>query len=60
MELNVGIKHIIDRNAIIIMGAGASYGAKNAFVSNLPRFALLDKIIVRSWISEIRFENFSK
>ena len=31
MELNVGIKHIIDGNAIIIMGAGASYGAKNAF-----------------------------
>lgn len=31
MELNLGIRHIIDGDAIIIMGAGASYGAKNAF-----------------------------
>lgn len=36
MELNVGIKHIIDGNAIIIMGAGASYGAKNAFLVTFP------------------------
>lgn len=40
MELNVGIKHIIDRNAIIIMGAGASYGAKNAF-GDFPSGTLL-------------------
>lgn len=31
MDLNIGIKHIIDGNAVIIMGAGASYGARNAF-----------------------------
>lgn len=31
MELDVGIKHIIDGNAIIIMGAGASFGAQNPF-----------------------------
>ena len=36
MELNVGIKHIIDRNAIIIMGAGASYGAKMFLVTSHP------------------------
>ena len=31
MELIDGIKHIIDGNAVVIMGAGASYGAENAF-----------------------------
>lgn len=31
MDLFEGIKHIIDGDAVIIMGAGASYGAKNAF-----------------------------
>lgn len=31
MDLTTAIKHIIDGNAVIIMGAGASYGAKNAF-----------------------------
>lgn len=31
MELDTGIKHVLDGNAIIIMGAGASYGAQNAF-----------------------------
>ena len=40
MELNVGIKHIIDQNAVIIMGAGASYGAKNAF-GDFPSGTLL-------------------
>ena len=30
MELSVAIRHILDGNAIIIMGSGASYGAKNA------------------------------
>ena len=33
MELREGIKHIFDENAVVIMGAGASYGAKNAFGS---------------------------
>lgn len=31
MELINAIKHIIDGNAVVIMGSGASYGAKNAF-----------------------------
>ena len=31
MELDTDIKHVLDGNAIIIMGAGASYGAQNAF-----------------------------
>lgn len=35
MELNQGIQYILDGNAVILMGAGASYGAKNAF-GNLP------------------------
>ena len=31
MDLTVAIKHILDGNGVIIMGAGASFGAKNAF-----------------------------
>lgn len=31
MDLTTAIKHILDGNAIILIGAGASYGAKNAF-----------------------------
>lgn len=31
MDLEIGIKHILDGDAVIIMGAGASYGAKNPF-----------------------------
>lgn len=31
MDLTTAIKHIIDGNAVIIMGAGASHGATNAF-----------------------------
>ena len=31
MDLETGIKHILDGDAVIIMGAGASYGAKNPF-----------------------------
>lgn len=31
MDIVAAIKHIIDGDAVIIMGAGASYGAKNAF-----------------------------
>lgn len=30
MELEKGIYHILDGNAIVIMGAGASYGAQNS------------------------------
>ena len=48
MELNVGIKHIIDRNAIIIMGAGASYGAKNAF-GDFPSGTLLAEELYKKW-----------
>lgn len=40
MELDIGIKHIIDGDAVIIMGAGASFGAKNAF-GDFPSGALL-------------------
>lgn len=40
MELIDGIKNIIDGNAVIIMGAGASHGAKNAF-GNFPSGSLL-------------------
>lgn len=42
MELNECIKHIIDGNAVIIMGAGASYGAKNAF-GDFPSGSMLAK-----------------
>lgn len=42
MELIDGIKHIIDGNAVVIMGAGASYGAKNAF-GEFPSGAKLAK-----------------
>lgn len=35
MELQVAIKHILDGNGVIIMGAGASFGAKNA-LGDLP------------------------
>lgn len=31
MDLTTAIKHILDGDAVILMGAGASYGAKNAF-----------------------------
>lgn len=31
MELENAIEHIIDGNAVIIMGSGASFGAKNAY-----------------------------
>lgn len=40
MDLEAGIKHILDGNAVIIMGAGASYGAKNPF-GNFPSGAAL-------------------
>lgn len=42
MDLDIGIKHIIDGDAIIIMGAGASFGAKNAF-GDFPSGSLLAK-----------------
>lgn len=31
MELKIAIRHILDGDAVIIMGAGASFGAKNAY-----------------------------
>lgn len=31
MDLTTAIKHILNGDAVILMGAGASYGAKNAF-----------------------------
>ena len=31
MELTTAIEHILDGNALIIMGSGASAGAKNAY-----------------------------
>ena len=31
MDLTTAIKHILDGDSIILMGAGASDGAKNAF-----------------------------
>ena len=40
MELDVSIKHIIDGDAVIIMGSGASFGAKNAF-GDFPSGSLL-------------------
>lgn len=42
MELIEGIKHLIDGNAVIIMGAGASYGAKNGF-GDFPSGSMLAK-----------------
>ena len=40
MELIEGIKHIIDGDAVIIMGAGASHGAQNLF-GEFPSGSLL-------------------
>lgn len=40
MELIEGIKHIIDGDAVIIMGAGASHGAQN-FLGEFPSGSLL-------------------
>lgn len=44
MELTNAIKHIIDGNAVIIMGSGASYGAKNAF-GDLPSGTKLSSLL---------------
>lgn len=40
MDLTVAIQHILDGNAVIIMGSGASWGAKNAF-GEFPSGAML-------------------
>lgn len=42
MDLTVAIQHILDGNAVIIMGSGASWGAKNAF-GQFPSGATLAK-----------------
>lgn len=42
MDIEAGIKHILDGNAVIIMGSGASYGAKNAS-GEFPSGAVLAK-----------------